>query len=94
MQVTLYLQRRRGKRIASPRGVRCYLDYRGDRRRAFALGGMHRPPVATLESAEVATITADGIRIRGVEDPGGDGERLYLQEWWCAVETAEKAGHA
>ena len=92
MRVTLYLQRRRGKRLAKPRGVPCYLDYTGDRRQAFALAGAQRPPVARLEGAEVVAIGADGIRLRGVEDPTGDGDQLYLQEWWCAVEPEGEGG--
>lgn len=79
MNVSLYIQRNKGKQITKPVGVACQVDLCNGR----ALAGLpDSSVVADLQKATVNIISANGFLLAGVEEVGPHA-RLYWQEWWC-----------
>ena len=82
MRCTVYKQwSRGGRRLKKPRADICdlSLDTVGDVAWAFL---ETRGPVAhVLYRIRLASISADGFLLAGVES--SDGRRHWFQEWWC-----------
>lgn len=77
MKGTLYIQRKRGRKIDKPEALECEIDLR---KNDMAIAGVGTSVKAILRRAEVEAIAADGILIRGVEEAGFG--LVHYQEWW------------
>lgn len=88
MNVTLYIQRDKGKQITKPVGVPCQVDLC----KGHALAGLpDGSVVADLKKATVSVISANGFLLAGVEEVGLH-PRMYWQEWWCIPCEGDAAG--
>lgn len=83
MKVTLYIQRTTsGKKIKHPTWEICDLSLRNGEALAFDGDGRLS---AVMKSAEVVSISKDGMMLKGFETQGGDEDAHYRQAWWVTV---------
>lgn len=78
MKFTLYVQRKRGRKIKDTRGIAvASLNCDGVGSKAYAWGSDNSLVVDELVVHSIS-ICADGILVTGVEGV----DRMYYQEWW------------
>lgn len=88
MKGTLYIQREKGRRIEKPEALECEIDVR---RGKIAIASVGSTVKARLHRAQVDFISANGLRLSGVEEHGiGLGQLLHYQEWWFVPVVSSK----
>lgn len=88
MKGTLYIQRKKGIRIEKPEALECEIDMR---RGKIAIAGIGYTIKARLHRAQVDFISANGLRLSGVEEHGSSlGQILHYQEWWFIPVVSSK----
>lgn len=87
MKGTLYIQRDKGLQIDKPKPLKCEIDMRKD---DIAIAGVGSTVKAILHKSQVEFISANGLRISGVEEHGFG--LVHYQEWWFIPIIMEKNG--
>jgi len=77
MKGTLYIQRRKGVRLEKPEPIECEIDMR---KCDMSIAGVGSTVKAILHKSQVEFISANGLKISGVEEHGLN--RVHYQEWW------------
>ena len=77
MKGTLYIQRDKGVRLEKPEPIECEIDMRkGD----LSIAGVGHAVKAMLHKSQVEFISANGLKISGVEEHRLN--HVHYQEWW------------
>ena len=85
MKGTLYIQRDKGVQVEKPEPLECKIDMRKD---GMTIAGIGSQVKAILHRSQVEFISANGLKINGVEEHGLN--RVHYQEWWFVPIVHEK----